>query len=267
MLNDDWKNWVRDSYNRGCCPDVTRQILKENNFGETAIDRIMEVLWTSENRISELEYNKNNSYICMDNPSDQVHFLSKSPVVATFDNLLSNEECEEIISLGKELQRAKVVSVDGSVESDWRTSSLMSLEYAQTETIDKLEKLLSELCNIPIECGERLQLMKYEPGQFYKPHNDWFTHDNSSTNLKDRGQRIATAVIYLNDVPKGGETAFPKLNISVLPKIGSAVYFEYTDLNLNTTDLCLHSGEPVIEGEKWILTKWFRSKPIHGRNS
>jgi hypothetical protein len=29
----------------------------------------------------------------------------------------------------------------------------------------------------------------------------------------------------------------------------------------------LHSGEPVIEGEKWILTKWFRSKPIHGRNS
>lgn len=42
------------------------------------------------------------------------------------------------------------------------------------------------------------------------------------------GPRILTFFLYLSDVEEGGETAFPKLNISVRPKKGTALLWPST---------------------------------------
>jgi prolyl 4-hydroxylase len=66
--------------------------------------------------------------------------------------------------------------------------------------------------------------------------------------------------MYLNDVEEGGETYFPKLNFSVAPKKGMAVYFEYFYDNHHLNELTLHGGSPIIDGEKWAATQWMRRK-------
>jgi prolyl 4-hydroxylase len=67
-------------------------------------------------------------------------------------------------------------------------------------------------------------------------------------------------IVYLNDVPNGGETVFPAIGLSVSPRRGNAVYFEYANSRQQLDGKSLHAGAPVIEGEKWALTKWMRTR-------
>lgn len=109
--------------------------------------------------------------------------------------------------------------------------------------------------NIPDEHGEGLQILNYKIGQEYKAHFDFFASNVSNP-------RISTLVMYLNDVEQGGETYFPKLNFSVSPQKGSAVYFEYFYDNQDLNDLTLHGGAPVVIGDKWAATQWMRRKRV-----
>ena len=71
-------------------------------------------------------------------------------------------------------------------------------------------------------------------------------------------------------VPKrGGATTFSKARVHVKPKVGTAVFFSYLgDDGKMDRGLTDHSGCPVLEGEKWLATMWFRKgvtaeKPSH----
>ena len=65
-------------------------------------------------------------------------------------------------------------------------------------------------------------------------------------------------MIYLNDPLKGGGTIFPDVFLEVAPRRGNAVFFSYERPHPSTRTL--HGGAPVIEGEKWIATKWLRER-------
>ena len=82
----------------------------------------------------------------------------------------------------------------------------------------------------------------------------------SQQHLAVGGQRVSTLVMYLSDVEQGGETTFPDVGVSVVPKKGAAVYFEYCNSQGQVDPLSLHAGNPVIKGEKWIATKWMRQR-------
>jgi prolyl 4-hydroxylase len=64
--------------------------------------------------------------------------------------------------------------------------------------------------------------------------------------------------MYLNDVEEGGDTCFPSLGLTVTPRKGSAVYFEYFYNDHRLNELTLHAGSPVAAGEKWVATQWIR---------
>jgi prolyl 4-hydroxylase len=67
-------------------------------------------------------------------------------------------------------------------------------------------------------------------------------------------------ILYLNDVDQGGETIFPSIHLSVVPKKGAAIYFEYCNAAGHVDPSTLHGGAPVLAGEKWIATKWMRQR-------
>jgi len=187
----------------------------------------------------------------------EINIIAKfeEPLVVILGNVLSDEECCELISLSKDkLNRSKI---GGTREvNEIRTSSSMYFEESENNLITNIEKRVSAIMNIPIEHGEGIQILKYTPGQEYKAHYDYF----SSSSKAAKNNRISTIVIYLNDVESGGETYFPKLNLSVSPKKGMAVYFEYFYNDQNTNEQTLHGGAPVIAGEKWVATQWMRRK-------
>ncbi len=187
----------------------------------------------------------------------EIQILAKvdEPLVVLLGNVLSDEECDKLIHLSQDkLKRSKVGS-DRQV-NNIRTSSSMFFEEAENELVARIENRLSEVMGVPVENGDGLQILRYEPNQQYREHLDYFT----STNRVIQNNRISTMVLYLNDVEEGGETYFPKLNFSVSPQKGMAVYFEYfyTDPTLN--EATLHGGAPVIKGEKWVATQWMRKQ-------
>ena len=77
--------------------------------------------------------------------------------------------------------------------------------------------------------------------------------------LKNGGQRVVTAIAYLNDVNKGGETSFPNVEKIVSPERGKIVVFHLCKKGtLEPNPNSLHGGMPVVEGEKWAFNLWFR---------
>ncbi|MGF7050582.1 prolyl 4-hydroxylase [Paenibacillus sp. DS2015] len=187
----------------------------------------------------------------------EIRILAKyeAPLVVVLGNVLSNEECDELIKHSREqLQRSKI-GQDHAV-NQIRTSSGVFCE--ENETVTRIEKRFSQIMNIPVENGDGLQVLLYTPGQEYQPHYDFF----AETSRASANNRISTIVMYLNDVEEGGETTFPMLNLSVIPSKGMAVYFEYFYSNHELNDLTLHAGTPVIKGEKWVATMWMRRQAL-----
>ncbi|MCR8643405.1 2OG-Fe(II) oxygenase [Paenibacillus sp. N1-5-1-14] len=183
----------------------------------------------------------------------EVRIVTKyeEPLVVVLGNVLSDEECEALIEQSKEgLKRSKIG--EERTMNQIRTSSGVFCE--DSETVARIEKRISEIMNIPIAHGDGLQVLQYTPGQEYKPHYDYF----AETSRASSNNRISTLVMYLNDVEEGGETSFPKLNLTVFPIKGMAVYFEYFYDNPELNELTLHAGTPVVKGEKWVATMWMR---------
>ncbi|MBM7649112.1 prolyl 4-hydroxylase [Bacillus ectoiniformans] len=174
----------------------------------------------------------------------------EEPLIVILGNVLSDEECDELIRQSKlRMQRSKIGNT--RKEDELRTSSSMFFEEGENDVVARIEKRLSQIMNIPVEHGEGLQVLNYQMGQEYKAHFDFFSS-------KVKNPRISTLVMYLNDVEDGGETYFPKLNLSVSPQKGMAVYFEYFYSDQEINDLTLHGGAPVVIGDKWAATQWMR---------
>ncbi len=185
----------------------------------------------------------------------------RDPRVVVFAGLLSDDECDEIVALARErLARSHTVDTatgDSEVNSA-RTSEGMFFARGEHPICARLEARIAVLVNWPLENGEGLQVLRYQPGAEYKPHYDYFDPAQSGTPviLKRGGQRLATLIAYLNTPSRGGATIFPDVKLEVAPVRGHAVFFSYDRPDPATRSL--HGGAPVLEGEKWIVTKWLR---------
>lgn len=187
------------------------------------------------------------------------------PVLAVFDNMLSSQECDELIRLSSiKLKRSTIVDPQTGEQRfiDERSSDGTYFLCNETEFIARIDRRISEVLHWPVENGEGLQILRYGIGGEYKPHFDYFDphHAGSAVHMAKGGQRVSTLIMYLSDVEQAGETVFPAIGISVVPKKGSAVYFEYCNSQGDVDPLSLHGGAPVALGEKWIATKWMRQR-------
>jgi len=123
-----------------------------------------------------------------------------------------------------------------------------------------LQKTIALWTNLPEENGEPFYLLRYEIGQEYKPHSDYFTE---AKDIGGEGNRLATIIVYLKSPEEGGETIFPYASpdpIKVEPKQGNAILFWNLSPDGQMDDKSIHGGLPVIKGTKWALTKWLHQR-------
>jgi prolyl 4-hydroxylase len=185
----------------------------------------------------------------------------RSPRVVVFGGLLSDEECDEMVALARQrLTRSETLdnATGGTEVNAARTSDGMFFNRGEFELCLRIERRIAQLVRWPFENGEGLQVLRYRPGAEYRPHHDYFdpVHPGSQAVLRRGGQRVGTVVMYLNTPAKGGATTFPDVALEVAPIKGNAVFFSYERPHPSTRTL--HGGAAVIEGEKWIATKWLR---------
>ena len=185
------------------------------------------------------------------------------PRVVVFGNFLSDDECTALIDAARP-RMARSLTVENAtggeaVNAD-RTSNGMFFRRAESELVARIETRIARLLHWPLENGEGLQVLNYQPGAEYKPHYDYFDPQapGTPTILKRGGQRVGTLVMYLNNPECGGGTTFPDVGLEVSPQRGNAVFFAYDRPHPSSQTLL--GGAPVIRGEKWVATKWLRER-------
>lgn len=189
----------------------------------------------------------------------------KRPLITQFDSGLDQSTIDWLLSHDDYVRSRGYQHEDERSDIVKQRTSLSLFDY-EDQFRSVREFMLERIHTVigryhPIENAELLQLTRYRQGQEYQPHYDNFNLPGyPPVHTVDR---CATALLYLNDGFEGGCTVFPRLNITVTPRQGDILYFEYDE---ETYDLVLHAGEPVIKGEKRIASLWIRAAawPVQG---
>jgi len=268
-LTNEWREWITDNLSRGCDPKaLIADMIKASfdpGFASTTVFGYLS------GKISPLAsgYAYDQPRIAQGNlirtPDRTVRATLRieQPIVVFLDDVLSHDECDELIVRSRDrLQRSTTVDPadgkDAVIEA--RSSEGTFFPLNADPLIAKIDVRVSAIMNLPVENGEGLQILHYHIGGQYTPHYDYFAPSDpgSATHIANGGQRVSSLVMYLNDVEDGGATVFPELRLTVGPKKGAGVYFEYCNSRGQLDPLSLHGGLPVLKGEKWIATKWMR---------
>jgi len=192
-----------------------------------------------------------------------VKLLNVSPPVYTVDNFLTLSECAFLINAACDsFTPAPVVGAGSGEISKSRTSSTC---YLAREDLPILLQKVQNLTGKPWKHTELPQVGRYLPSQQYLQHFDAFdlSNEDGQRFAANGGQRVATVLIYLNDVEKGGQTNFPMLDIKVQPKMGMALVFFPSTVDGYLDKKALHAALPAID-VKFVSQIWIRQGDYEG---
>ncbi len=197
--------------------------------------------------------------------------LHAAPLIRKLPGAIHPLVLDAVINLAAPLvKRSQIVDAStGEVRADpMRTSSHITLSPRQHDhVLEALERCISRVSGVPVLNGEFLQILRYRPGEEFRPHVDYFNASGAGAykSLADGGQRAQTVLIYLNDDYSGGSTCFPRLQLEIKGRRGDLLQFHNLGADgLGHTD-SLHAGTPVVAGEKWVLSQWIRSESYPAR--
>lgn len=210
---------------------------------------------------------RRNVQVLLERPASRIMFV---------EDFISEEECDAMtVAAEKKLHRASVADgKGGSHFSEHRKAMQAGIkvnweEESRGNPIARLSRKVYDFTNFVLDLDikehgqEDLMSIQYfgrgvndtTPDR-YAPHCD-----GDCTGLPHKtGTRMATMVMYCTMPEVGGHTNFRNAGVHVKPTKGGAVFFSYVDPETKTMDkgFTEHSGCPVLEGEKKIVTQWIR---------
>jgi prolyl 4-hydroxylase len=196
--------------------------------------------------------------------------LYDDPFIACFEQVATPTECRELIQLAKsKLKPSTILSNRGEAYSQKRISEQVWFPQQSQAIVQQVCQRIAAIVELPIRHDEQLQIVRYPIGGKFDTHYDCYDMNTKigKETASRLGQRIFTAILYLNTANAGGETFFPQLNLQISPSEGKLLVFE--NCKRGSTEphpLSKHAGLPVKTGEKWIATLWFRQDPFIGES-
>jgi prolyl 4-hydroxylase len=179
--------------------------------------------------------------------------LSDAPKVTIFRQGFTPQECDFLIAVAEPTyEESKVVSTDGDIRTLLRTSDGSTMHWLiEDPATHALNRRLAALTGTNVDQGESLHVLRYRPGQEYRPHVDWLLDDNP---------RIVTALVYLNEDYTGGETEFIKTGLKIRGRKGDVLVFRSQGDDGGLDPLSEHAGMPVTSGTKYLASRWIRAR-------
>ena len=176
-------------------------------------------------------------------------------------NFIGPELSADLIALIETNRRPSTIADDNG-DRYFRTSETCDLAPDDPAVLALEERLLA-LSGIDPIYGEPVQGQRYDVGQEFKAHCDWFNPDGQDYEkyCTVAGQRTWTFMVYLNDVEAGGATRFKTIGKSFAPQTGKLVCWNNRRLDLRPNPNTLHHGMKVRKGRKYVITKWYRERP------
>jgi hypothetical protein len=193
--------------------------------------------------------------------------LRETPRFHTCVGFLPVDLCNYLIERARpKLIEAKVFDAkSGTLKVDaMRSNTGAVFSVIETDFVMQLVRArIAHAASLAPDALEPSEVLHYSIGEAYRPHVDFFHPQlpNFAEQMRVKGQRIKTCLVYLNDDFEGGETEFPKLALKYRGRTGDALIFENVKPNGSGDLQTLHAGLPPTHGEKWLFSQWMRSKP------
>jgi predicted 2-oxoglutarate/Fe(II)-dependent dioxygenase YbiX len=162
--------------------------------------------------------------------------------------VLSKQDCDHIRKIAEPNLQPSTVGGDYELDNSERKSETAWIKASEDPIVDKLIRKCISTTDRPFVNCEDLQVLRYKPGGFYKPHQDTF--------CEDKNRRMYTFIIALNDEYEGGETVFPNIKKQYRLEKGDALFFNTLNNYECMTAKAIHGGAPVKSGEKWVCNLW-----------
>ena len=186
--------------------------------------------------------------------------LSDDPRITIHRGLFSAAECRYLTLLGTPwLEWAMVIdeaTATGVIDAirDADTSSFPPL--ADDLVVQQINACIAAASGTRAAWGEPLTILRYRPGQQYRPHHD--------AGGDVERLRHWTALIWLNDDYDGGETDFPDVAVRVKGGVGDLLLFHNVTGDGLPDQRMIHAGLPVTSGVKWMASRWIRGRDYLG---
>ncbi|HWH21859.1 MAG TPA: 2OG-Fe(II) oxygenase [Allosphingosinicella sp.] len=176
-------------------------------------------------------------------------------------NFLTPEECDGLVAL---IERDLYPSglLKDHPDREYRTSKSCNLGREEP-LVEMVDGRISNLIGVDRRFSETVQGQRYEVGQQFKPHHDFFHKGENYYDSVQRqgGQRSWTGMLFLNEPDAGGCTNFPEARVRVTPERGALLLWNNMAEDGTPNYNSLHQGMPVESGVKYVITKWFRERP------
>jgi len=201
----------------------------------------------------------------IDSPCEPEH-LSRSPRAMAFRGLVDPVICQRLIELSTHRQAAAEIYdlTSGTKRTDpMRTNRRAPFSPVDIELLLQLVRMrIGKIIDTPVDTFEFPEVLHYRVGERYKLHVDFFhvAVPRFAEHVRIHGQRVKTALVYLNDDYEGGTTSFPKLGLGFRGAVGDALVFHNVDDSGAGDMRTLHEGSPPSAGEKWLLSQWIRDR-------
>ena len=143
--------------------------------------------------------------------------IGYSPHLTWFEGLLTGDECAYLIgAAGPMLEPSVVVDprTGRQVRDPVRTSDGVGFTAPlENPAVHALNRRIAAASGTRVEQGEPLQVLRYRPGQEYRPHFDAIPGFAN--------QRMLTMIVWLNDDYGGGETLFMRTGQKLKRRAGN----------------------------------------------
>jgi len=267
-LCDDWRDWLRLNRDRGCDRSVLYRRAADEGFDPMAIalelgTPELALLPRGVVAAAEAGFWQAMAQAPLTNPDHRPRAWrldTDRAQIYEIPDLLSPEECTAVMAA---IDAALVPSTVTHGPSDYRTSRTCHLASADAALTRALDVRFAALIGVDPALAEPLQGQRYDPGQYFKAHTDWFTPGTAEFEEHTRlgGQRTWTLMVYLNTVEAGGATVFKPVGRRFIPTAGLALAWNNLHADGSPNQATLHEAMPVDRGRKYVITKWFRAEP------
>jgi prolyl 4-hydroxylase len=258
-MNKRWLTWLREQMDLACDMSVTVETLRKVGYSDATIVAGFDAVRP---RGNALELGVRQPPLIRRNPPT-LHKIDTPKFDAyTLDDFLPPKECARIIALTSHHLQPSTLSY-ASPDGAFRTSNTCHLCNLKSPVASDIDARICKTLGIRAEYSEGIQAQRYDAGQQFKPHWDYFEPDTDAFRRLAgvRGNRTWTFMVYLNEGMEGGATRFTVIDHAVKPKTGMALFWNNLNADGSPNSATMHCGEPVLSGCKIIITKWFR---VHG---
>jgi prolyl 4-hydroxylase len=173
---------------------------------------------------------------------------------------LDAEECAGLVARIETSRRPSTIADDLGYEA-FRTSETCDLS-SDDPFVDAINRKLSAFAGIDEAYGEPLQGQRYDVGQEFKAHTDYFEPGGRDFEryCGRSGNRTWTLMVYLNEPKAGGATRFTKVDKLVQPETGKLLAWNNRQPDGQFNADTLHHGMKVRAGVKYVITRWYRER-------